>query len=212
MNRPPSRPSRSARRNAETWTERLAGSTNTFGQTRAINSCLVTNSPGRSSRTMSICMARLPRGTGLSPSSRRNCAGSKRNRPNEISRVVALAGLPALSWSASGSRASRSGTRARRRTRSRRSASCCGRGRRPRWSVATAERRNESRGMHRREDFPEPKAQLAVRLLSGGLDRVWVAADGESQSARSFISLLRVCDPPPVCLGSDWRANSAGFR
>jgi hypothetical protein len=37
--------------------------------TRAINSCLVTNSPGRSSKTMSICMARLPRGTGLSPSS-----------------------------------------------------------------------------------------------------------------------------------------------
>jgi len=54
-----------------------------------------------------------------------------------------------------------------------------------RWSVATAERRNESRGMHRREDFPEPKAQLAIRLLSGGLDRVWVAADGESPSARS---------------------------
>jgi hypothetical protein len=54
-----------------------------------------------------------------------------------------------------------------------------------RWSVATAERRNESRGMHRREDFPEAKAQLAIRLLSGGLDRVWVAADGESPSARS---------------------------
>jgi L-aspartate oxidase len=54
-----------------------------------------------------------------------------------------------------------------------------------RWSVATAERRNESRGMHRREDFPEPKAQLAIRLLTGGLDRVWVAADAESPSARS---------------------------
>jgi hypothetical protein len=47
-------------------------------------------------------MARLPRGTGLSPSSRRNCAGSKRNRPNEISRVVAPAGLPAFSWLAFG--------------------------------------------------------------------------------------------------------------
>jgi len=52
-----------------------------------------------------------------------------------------------------------------------------------RWSVATAERRNESRGMHRREDFPEPKAQLAIRLLSGGLDRVWVAADGNPERA-----------------------------
>ncbi len=107
MNRFPSRPSRSARRNAEIWTERLAGSTNTFGQTRAINSCLVTNSPGRSSRTLSICMARLPRGTCLSPSSRRNCAGSKRNCPNEISRVVAPAGLPALSWLVSGLRRGR---------------------------------------------------------------------------------------------------------
>jgi L-aspartate oxidase len=54
-----------------------------------------------------------------------------------------------------------------------------------RWSVATAERRNESRGMHCREDCPEAKAQLAIRLLSGGLDRVWVAADNESSLARS---------------------------
>jgi L-aspartate oxidase len=54
-----------------------------------------------------------------------------------------------------------------------------------RWSVASADRRNESRGMHRREDFPEAKTQLAIRLLSGGLDRVWVAPDGESSSARS---------------------------
>jgi succinate dehydrogenase/fumarate reductase flavoprotein subunit len=54
-----------------------------------------------------------------------------------------------------------------------------------RWSIASADRRNESRGMHRREDFPGPKAELAVRLLSGGLDRVWIAADGESPGTRS---------------------------
>jgi L-aspartate oxidase len=54
-----------------------------------------------------------------------------------------------------------------------------------RWSVATSEQRNESRGMHRREDFPEAKAQLAIRLLSGGLDRVWVAADDAASLARS---------------------------
>jgi L-aspartate oxidase len=52
-----------------------------------------------------------------------------------------------------------------------------------RWSVATALRRTESRGMHRREDHPALEPNLAVRLLSGGLDRVWVAADGASATA-----------------------------
>src|SRR5215471_6528215 len=85
MNRFPSRLSRSTRRNAEMWTVRLAGSTKTSGQTRAINSCLLTSSPGRSSNTIRICRARLPRGTGLPPLSRRNCVGSSRNGPNEIS-------------------------------------------------------------------------------------------------------------------------------
>ena len=45
MNRCPSRPSRSARRSADMWTVRLAGSTKTLGQTRAIRSRLLTNSP-----------------------------------------------------------------------------------------------------------------------------------------------------------------------
>jgi hypothetical protein len=107
MNRFPSRPSRSRRRNAEIWTVRLAGSTNRFDQTRAISSCLLTNSPGRSSKIMSICMARLPRGTGSSPFSRRSCAGSKRNDPNETSLVVAPAGLLGFSGSVSGPRTRR---------------------------------------------------------------------------------------------------------
>jgi hypothetical protein len=105
MNRFPSRPSRSARRNADIWTVRLACSTNKLGQTRVINSCLLTNSRCRSSKTISICRARLPRGTDLSPSSRRNCAGSKRNGPNKISLLAASAGLlPFLNnrWSVSG--------------------------------------------------------------------------------------------------------------
>lgn len=47
-----------------------------------------------------------------------------------------------------------------------------------RWSVTTAVRRAESRGLHRREDMPGRDPALAVRLLSGGLDRIWVTADG----------------------------------
>jgi L-aspartate oxidase len=49
-----------------------------------------------------------------------------------------------------------------------------------RWSVASAASRKESRGLHRREDFPAQDPRLAGRLLSGGLDRVWVAPDRSS--------------------------------
>jgi L-aspartate oxidase len=54
-----------------------------------------------------------------------------------------------------------------------------------RWSVATAATRKESRGLHRREDFPSRNPGLAVRLLSGGLDQVWVAADSAPPGARA---------------------------
>ena len=54
-----------------------------------------------------------------------------------------------------------------------------------RWSVATAAARNESRGLHRREDFPARDPGYAARLLSGGLDRVWIAAEGEPGGART---------------------------
>ncbi|WP_315799075.1 FAD-binding protein [Bradyrhizobium sp. SZCCHNRI3043] len=46
-----------------------------------------------------------------------------------------------------------------------------------RWSVATARQRTESRGMHRRLDHPGVDPDLAVRLVSRGLDRVDIAAD-----------------------------------
>lgn len=49
-----------------------------------------------------------------------------------------------------------------------------------RWSVATAAARTESRGLHRREDHPAPDPALSVRLLSGGLDHVWVTIDAPS--------------------------------
>lgn len=54
-----------------------------------------------------------------------------------------------------------------------------------RWSVATAAARKESRGLHRREDFPSRDSGLAVRLLSGGLDQVWVAADSAPADAKT---------------------------
>src|SRR5215468_8818126 len=83
MNRCPSRPSRSARRNADMWTVRLEGSTKRLGQTRAVKSRLLTSSPRRSSKAIRISKARLPRGTGFSSSNRRNCVGSRQNGPND---------------------------------------------------------------------------------------------------------------------------------
>ncbi|CAN7576601.1 FAD-binding protein [Rhizobium rhizogenes] len=43
-----------------------------------------------------------------------------------------------------------------------------------RWSAASALARDESRGMHQREDRPETDPRFAGRIVSGGLDAVWV--------------------------------------
>jgi succinate dehydrogenase/fumarate reductase flavoprotein subunit len=42
-----------------------------------------------------------------------------------------------------------------------------------RWCYAAAQARNESRGMHSREDAPALNDEYARRLLVGGLDKVW---------------------------------------
>src|ERR1700730_4472911 len=76
------------RRKAATWTVRLAASTNVFGQTRAINSSLLTSSPCRSTKTIRSSRARLPRRSGLPHSSKRRCAGSNRKEPKQMARSL----------------------------------------------------------------------------------------------------------------------------
>lgn len=46
-----------------------------------------------------------------------------------------------------------------------------------RWSAASALVRDESRGIHQREDRPETDPRFAHRILVGGLDKVWTSAD-----------------------------------
>ncbi|MNI26755.1 L-aspartate oxidase [compost metagenome] len=43
-----------------------------------------------------------------------------------------------------------------------------------RWMYNAARVRTETRGMHKREDFPQIDATQRYRTLSGGLDQVWV--------------------------------------
>jgi len=46
-----------------------------------------------------------------------------------------------------------------------------------RWCAASALARDESRGMHQREDRPRLDPNFGHRILSGGLDRVWTRPD-----------------------------------
>lgn len=46
-----------------------------------------------------------------------------------------------------------------------------------RWCAASALAREESRGMHQREDRPKLDPRFTHRIVSGGLDRVWTRAD-----------------------------------
>lgn len=48
-----------------------------------------------------------------------------------------------------------------------------------RWSYRAALDRNETRGMHERSDTPEPRTNLAPRLLVGGLDELWTRPESQ---------------------------------
>jgi succinate dehydrogenase/fumarate reductase flavoprotein subunit len=43
-----------------------------------------------------------------------------------------------------------------------------------RFMYASASQRTETRGMHKHTDFPELDPAQQRRLISGGLDRIWV--------------------------------------
>jgi succinate dehydrogenase/fumarate reductase flavoprotein subunit len=50
-----------------------------------------------------------------------------------------------------------------------------------RWSVASALARDESRGMHRRDDRPQTDPRFARRVISGGLGRIWTNFDSMAE-------------------------------
>ena len=53
-----------------------------------------------------------------------------------------------------------------------------------RFMYHTASQRQESRGMHKHMDFPDVDTAQQRRLLTGGLDRVWVRAEGANELRR----------------------------
>ncbi|MFG1791626.1 FAD-binding protein [Nocardia sp. NPDC049149] len=52
-----------------------------------------------------------------------------------------------------------------------------------RWTKYSALARTETRGMHRRTDHPGAEDDWQVRLMSGGLDTVWVRPDAREKAA-----------------------------
>lgn len=75
-----------------------------------------------------------------------------------------------------------------------------------RWTKYSALARTESRGMHRRTDHPGAEADWRVRLMSGGLDNVWVRPDAREIAAldAGMVGAKEIAVPParePVARG-----------
>ncbi|MEU8898528.1 FAD-binding protein [Nocardia sp. NPDC048505] len=66
-----------------------------------------------------------------------------------------------------------------------------------RWTKYSALTRTESRGMHRRTDHPEAGPDQRLRLISGGLDRVWVHAAEHPEAEPPLVRAAEL----PVPLG-----------
>ncbi|QIS05985.1 FAD-binding protein [Nocardia brasiliensis] len=64
-----------------------------------------------------------------------------------------------------------------------------------RWTKYSALARTETRGMHRRTDHPGAEADWRVRLMSGGLDAVWVRPDAHGLAARAPVPVPLARDP-----------------
>ncbi len=57
-----------------------------------------------------------------------------------------------------------------------------------RWMYNSALERKETRGMHRHLDYPQQDANQQHRLISGGLDQVWVKAEGLGTGDRGSVT------------------------
>ncbi len=57
-----------------------------------------------------------------------------------------------------------------------------------RWINASALERTETRGLHRRSDFPDLDPAQEHRLLSGGLDDIWVRRTTATAAAAAIAS------------------------
>ena len=51
-----------------------------------------------------------------------------------------------------------------------------------RWMFHAALQRTETRGMHKRLDYPEQNPAQQFRLLTGGLEEIWTRSEADSRA------------------------------